>query len=301
MPIIKNRKIFFSISAALIVASIVAVAVWNLRLGIDFTGGSLVETRFVGEPIAAADVDARIASLDFGGYSLRATDQGYIFRTRPLDEKEQAAMVAALTGDGRLVVDHINSIGPTLGAELASKTLWSMALVFIAIVLYVAYAFRHVSKPVSSWTYGLITIVTLLHDIIIPVGVFAFLGYFAGYEVDTLFVTALLVVLGYSINDTIVIFDRVRENLQTNQEKNRKEEFDAVVGRSLSETFVRSINTSATTLIALVVLYFVGSVTTQHFALALIIGVLAGTYSSIFIAAPLLVTIARWKGSEDVA
>ena len=186
-------------------------------------------------------------------------------------------------------------MGPTIGNELRSKAVVALVLVALAITLYVAFAFRHVSKPVSSWVYGLITIGVLLHDIIIPAGLFAVLGHLFGAEVDVLFVVALLVILGYSVNDTIVVFDRVREALKINEHMGRKEDFALTVGAALQTTYARSINTSLTTLIALTALLILGASVTQYFALMLIAGILAGTYSSIFLAAPLLVALNNWR------
>ncbi|MHB1330543.1 MAG: protein translocase subunit SecF, partial [Minisyncoccota bacterium] len=172
-------------------------------------------------------------------------------------------------------------------------------LVVIMIVLFITFAFRKVStqtfnkddiKTPSSWKYGLATVISLAHDVIIPVGIFVFLGHYAGVEIDILFVTGLLAILGYSVHDTIVVFDRVRENLRVNQEKNQKEEFEVTVGRSVEQTFARSINTSVTIFITLLALYIFGSTSTKDFSLLLLIGVVVGTYSSIFVASPLLVT-----------
>ena len=198
----------------------------------------------------------------------------------------------SLDGSVQPVEKAFDSIGPILGAEALRKAYISIFLVILGIVLYITFAFRKVSEPVSSWKYGLVAVVALIHDVIIPTGLFSILGHFAGYEVDTLFITALLVILGFSVHDTIVVFDRVRENLKN---ASAKKPFGEIVGESISQTFTRSINTSLTTLIALVVLYFVGGATTQHFTLALIVGIATGTYSSIFIGSPLLVTIERWR------
>ena len=173
------------------------------------------------------------------------------------------------------------------------KALLAFSIVVVAIVLFIAYVFRHVSKPVSSWKYGVISIIALLHDVIIPVGLFAILGSVVGAEIDVLFIVALLTILGYSVNDTIVVFDRVRENLRENQQLKRKEDFELTVGKSLNQTFARSINTSLTTTLVLLALFFFGGVATQNFALVLIMGIVAGTYSSLCLASPLLVA---WKG-----
>ena len=187
--------------------------------------------------------------------------------------------------------ERFNSIGPTIGKELRNKAFVAIGIVIIAIMLFVAFVFRKVSKPVSSWKYGVAAIIALIHDIIVPTGVFAFLGYILGVEIDILFVMALLAILGYSVNDTIVVFDRVRENLRLNREHGSEESFDLTVGKSLNQTYARSINTSLTTLFVVIALFFFGSEATQDFALVLAIGIIAGTYSSIFLATPLLVAI----------
>jgi preprotein translocase subunit SecF len=172
-----------------------------------------------------------------------------------------------------------------LGAELARKGMMALGLSVLFIIIYIAFAFRAVSRPVSSWKYGLIAIAALIHDVVIPTGVFAILGHFYGVEIDSLFLTALLTIFGLSISDTIVVFDRIRENLK----KHRTEPFAETVGKSLEETFVRSLNTSLTVILALLALLLFGGQPTRYFALALTIGMIVGTYSSIFIASPLLV------------
>ncbi len=192
-------------------------------------------------------------------------------------------------------IERQNTIGPVAGAELKSKAYKAIAVVVIMIVLFVTFAFRGVSKPVSSWKYGLATIIALAHDVIIPAGVFVFLGHYFGTEIDLLFVTGLLAILGYSVHDTIVVFDRVRENLKTSPSS---ESFADTVGKSVSQTFGRSINTSLTIFITLLALYLVGSPATKDFALLLMVGVIVGTYSSIFVASPLLVTFQKWQKSK---
>lgn len=297
MWVIKYRKIFYSISIALVLASFAALGIWGVNPGIDFTGGTLIQVGYPEGRPAQELVAEKLAVIDSVA-SIRpsTTNEGeeeYIVRMKPIDQEEKDAVISALSPDGttQVVEKNFSSIGPVLGAEALRKSIVSIVLVILAIVLFITFAFRKVAEPVSSWKYGLVAIVALVHDVIIPTGVFAILGNFAGYEVDTLFVTALLVVLGFSVHDTIVVFDRVRENLR---DGSSSEAFENVVGKSVGQTFTRSINTSLTTLIALVVLYFVGGPTTEHFALALIIGIAAGTYSSIFIGSPLLVTIEKW-------
>ena len=298
MMVTNHRKIFLTISVLIIVTAMVAVGVFGLRLGIDFTGGTLTEVTYPDGRPGASVMEERLNTLGLGGYSLRLSgEDGFILRTRDLSEGDRQAVLNALSLDGatRLTGERYTSIGPTIGTELRRKALEAIAIVIITTILYVAFAFRKVSEPVSSWKYGLIAIATLLHDIAVPTGVFAILGRFAGFEVDTLFVTALLVILGYSVNDTIVIFDRIRENLRHAHETHSRESFEEIVGRSLRETYARSINTSLTVFLVLLSLFFLGGPTIHAFILALLIGVVAGSYSSLFFAPPLLVAWDRQK------
>lgn len=294
MFIVAHKKIFLALSGLIVLGAVVSIAMFGLTFGIEFTGGTLAEITYT-EPVDRTVIESSIDPLALGAYSLRASGtQGYVLRTRDLNTTERGVLVDALQGTGA-TVERFTEVGPTIGNELRHKALVSLALIALMIALYVAFAFRGVSKPVSSWVYGFITILILAHDILIPAGVFAYLGYAFGAEVDVLFVTALLVVLGYSVNDTIVVFDRIRERLRINSQINRREEFDVTVGTALSETYARSINTSFTTLMVLVALYWFGGTATTYFAIMLIAGVLAGTYSSLFIAAPLLVAINEWR------
>ncbi|MEK7642163.1 MAG: protein translocase subunit SecF [Patescibacteria group bacterium] len=299
MWVIKYRKIFYAIALLLVVGSFVSFGIWGLKPSIDFTGGTLIEVSYPNGRPGQAEISSRLASIDSAASIRAAGTDGYIIRMKPISQEEKAAVFSALSPDvaSQAVEKNFSSIGPVLGKEALRKSLMSILFVLLAIVLFITFAFRKVSEPVSSWKYGLIAVISLAHDVIIPTGVFAFLGHFAGYEVDTLFVTALLVVLGFSVHDTIVVFDRVRENLR---HASSNKPFEEVVGDSISQTFTRSINTSLTTLLALIVLYFVGGPSTEHFSLALIIGIAAGTYSSIFIGSPLLITIERWgkKGKK---
>ncbi|MDO8482757.1 MAG: protein translocase subunit SecF [bacterium] len=297
MFIVKHRKFFYCLSGLLMVGSIVAMFVWGLNPSIDFKGGSILEINYAaGRPEVSVLNDA-LAPLSLG-QSIRPTgDNGYIIRLKDVTETERLEMMKVLSSAGTAVpeVKRFDSVGPLLGREALSKSMLSIILVLIAIVLFITFAFRKVSEPVASWKYGLITIFALLHDVLVPAGVFAFLGHFKGFEVDTLFVTALLVILGFSVHDTIVVFDRVRENLKHAHVNRTKKTFEDVVGDSIGQTFVRSINTSLTTVLSLVVLYFVGPEITKHFSLALLIGIIVGTYSSIFLGSPLLVTVEKWQ------
>ena len=299
MFIIKHKFVFLAISAVVLLSSIAAVLMYGLKLGIDFKGGTLLEVNYTEtrpelalvSPVLAAHNVSEAIVQEVGATALS-------IKSAPLSESERTDLVEGLTINGTypLTETSFTSIGPSVGRELTHKAVLAVILVAIAIVLYVAFAFRGVSEPVSSWKYGLIAIVTLMHDVAIPSGVFAVLGHFRGAEVDTLFVVALLTVLGISVSDTIVVFDRVRENL-----RNRiAPTFRDTVGKSLSQTFVRSINTSLTVIIVLVSLYFFGPESTKNFSLVLIVGMAFGTYSSIFVASPLLVLVEQDQARKAV-
>lgn len=293
MFVVRNRKIFFSISAILVLLSIVSMFVWGFNFGIDFTGGSILEIEYLTErpnPNELKEV------INVGEYIAQPTgDRGYIIRTKNLSEEERISLISSLSFEGtkEFQEKRFNTIGPVIGSELRQKALLSILLVVLAIILFIAFAFRKVSEPVSSWKYGLVAVVALIHDIIIPTGVFIVLGAFIGLEMDILFVTALLAILGFSVNDTIVVFDRIRENLRLNEEYKRGENFEEIISKSLNQTYTRSINTSLTTLFVLFALFFLGGDSTKYFTLTLIIGVVAGTYSSIFLASPLLVVLGK--------
>lgn len=296
MMIITYRNVFFCLIGAVALASLAILFIFGLNIGTDFTGGMLVEVRYDNARPAVNEVQTTLTNAGLQSVSVRAAgEKSYIVRAAPLSPGARAALPDALQGGQ---IERLTDIGPIIGKELRNKALIAISLVILGIVFFIAFAFRKVSEPVSSWVYGLITIVTLAHDIIIPVGAFALFGYLWGAQVDTLFVTAILTVLGYSVHDTIVVFDRTRENLRLNQEANRREDFELVAGRSIEQTFVRSVNTSVTTLIALGALFFLGPASTQDFALTLIVGIVAGTYSSIALATPLLVIVAQWQNKK---
>lgn len=302
MFIVRNRKFFFILSGVLTLFGLLSMAVflpWNF--GIEFTGGSLLE---VGYGELRPDIDTlreRLAVLEWPGTQIQPTgEDGYVIRTKDLSEQERQQLMAIVSDNGQLTVEErrFTSIGPTIGAELRNKAWLAMGLVILGIVLFIAFAFRHVSMPISSWVYGGVAVVALVHDVIIPTGVYVALGhYFIDVQIDVLFVTAILTILGFSVHDTIVVFDRTRENLKLRTWK----EFDETVGHSIEQTFTRSINTSFTVLLVVLALYFVGGETTKNFALTLAIGILAGTYSSIFLASPLLVSIEEWQKKRRLA
>ncbi len=286
LNIIGHRKIFFVFSGIMIILSIAALVKWNLNYSVDFTGGAISEIAFSARPDNKLIYEA-LDGLDLGKPTVIPTgNNNVLIRTKDLDEETHQKMLGAIK-DKFSDADEIkfDSIGPAIGRELRQKSIWAIMIAAMGISLYVAWAFRKVSRPISSWKYGAVSIFTMFHDIIVPLGVFAYLGRFAGVQVDLPFIAAILTILGYSINDTIVVFDRTRENLLRYNIK----EFEETVNRSLNQTIIRSINTSLTVIIVLSALYFFGGETLKYFALALLIGVMVGTYSSVFIASPLLV------------
>ena len=310
MFIVKHRKIFYTFSIVLVLASIVGLCVWGLSFGIDFKGGSAVEFQYANGRPDVATVESQINSLTLtpsvkGAYTLvpSGTDS-YTLDLRTISDSERSLLVGVLgsNASNTPTITQFSSIGPVLGQEAASKSIMAIILVLICIVLFITFAFRKVSEPVSSWKYGIVSVVGLIHNIIIPTGVFVVLQhFFHGYEIDTLFVTAILVILGFSIHDTIVVFDRVRENLRNNHGLKNAKPFDEVVGASIAQTFVRSVNTSLTMLISIAVVYFIGPAATKNFTLALFIGIFFGTYSSIFIGSNLLVTIQKMQEKKVVS
>ena len=301
MFIITNKKWFFALSGALVVGALLSLAVFGLKPSIDFTGGTLVEASY---PKGRPDVAALSRSIDaagFSGYSLReAGTNQYVLRTTNLTTAQRATIGAVMSmgGTASSSIDQVTDVGPTIGAELRNKSLVSITLVMLCIMLFIAFAFRKVSKPISSWLYGFVALVTLVFDVLMTIGFFAVLGHFTGAQVDSLFVTAALTVLGFSIHDTIVVFDRTRENLRTLHDKNRKEPFAETAGHAISQTIVRSINTSVSVILSLGALYLFGPAATQNFALTLLVGIIAGTYSSICLATPLLVELAERQGRK---
>jgi len=290
MFIVKYRKIFFAISAVLVIVSIAMVFARGLNFGIDFKGGSLTEVSYKDIRPETPELQTAVAALSLGDVRIQpAGERDVIIRTKSLSNTEHSSLLTALSLDGKSLFEEkrFSSIGPVVGQELRSRAWVAILLVILGIVLFIAFAFRHVSEPVASWKYGTIIVIALLHDIIIPTGVVAFLG----KDVDTLFIIALLSIMGLSVHDSIVVFDRVRENLRLKKGL----EFGEIVGKSLEQTFVRSINTSLTIILVLFALYFFGPASTKDFSLILLIGMFFGTYSSIFLGSPLLVTMKEWQ------
>jgi preprotein translocase subunit SecF len=378
IKIVQRRKIWFAFSLILTVASVFALVKWNLKMGIDFTGGTLMELNFKNEILNSEEIKGSLKELNLGDINVQFSDEkNVLLRLKDIDEETHQKIIEALevktkekvdkkaidnnieenkdvkekdvsndnepisgirkalAADEAEVISEINkteengievatdsgekinveseeinsepavasseeknieekrfdSIGPVIGNELKSTAVWAIVIALIGMVLYIGWAFRKVSRPVSSFKYGIIATIALFHDVVITLGVFSILGYLYNIEIGLPFVAAILAILGYSVNDTIVVFDRTRENLI----KAGSENFEDTVNKSVNETLIRSLNASFTTLLVLFALFLFGGETIKYFIAALIIGIAFGTYSSIFIASPLLVTLQKWS------
>lgn len=298
IPFIKYSKIWLTLSAIIAIASVLALAKWGLKPGIDFTGGSLLEVSFsqnrpaveTMNQVLTGDLKLKDAVVQGSGTSK------FIVRTNFLNEDEHQLVLKQLrdkfqTTDNTVREERFETIGAAVSKQLRTRALWAIILVNLGIIIYITYAFRKVSYPVASWKYGALAIVALIHDVLLVMGVFAVLGHFYGVEVDIAFVVALLTVLGFSVHDSIVVYDRTRENLL----RHNNVSFADTINAGLNQTLMRSINTTMTTILTLLALYIWGGATIHNFVLALIIGFTTGAYSSIFIATPLLVYVEKWQ------
>lgn len=299
MFIIKYRKLFYIFSGAALAVSVAITYLWGLNFGIDFTGGSILEIRFAYDRPGIAELEQRILEAGFTAALLQPSgSSGLLVRLPAISEEEHQNLLAVIDGSeekGGIEELRFDSVGPVIGKELQKKSLVAVLLVLAMILIFISWSFRGVARPVASWKYGLVAIIALAHDIIIPIGFFAVLGEYANAEVGTLFVTALLTLLGFSVYDTIVVFDRIRENLSR---FGKTMAFEEIVGKSLSEVAGRSLATSFVLVIVLLNLLIFGESSIEHFILTLLIGIIAGTYSSIFLASPLIVTWERFSAKK---
>lgn len=294
---LKFTKVFYIFSGILIVLSVIALFMWGLNLGIDFKGGSLLEVEFSKARPQNTEIQEELKKIEVYDASVQPTSgNGAILRFKEVSEETHKKIISGLEVLGKgldsentILEKRFESVGPTIGKELSQLAIIMIIIALIGITVYVAIAFRQVPRPVQSYKYGLATLIALFHDVLITCGVFSVLGHFLNIEVNIFFVVAILTILGYSVNDTIVVFDRTRENLIKLSEKT----FVGVVNKSLNQTLVRSVNTSLTVIFVLVAIYFFGGESIKNFILALLVGVSFGTYSSIFVASPLLVTLAQ--------
>lgn len=299
MYIIRHRALFFWITGVLLIGALGSIFFYGLPLGLDFTGGSLMHVNYQNERPALSDIQKQISIVPLGDVSVRVYgENGISIRTRTMTPAEHESVLTAISEAASVTELSYTSVGPALGSQFTSKAIWALFVVVLVIVLYIAFAFRKVSKPVPSWGYGLTVVAMLAIDLIVPAGFFAIYGHFTGAEVNSLFIVALLALLGYCVNDVIVIFDRIREHLARNEKIGLRESFEETIGKSISETMTRSINTALTVVLALLALIFLGAPATRDFALVMLVGVVAGTFSSVCRSAPLLIPLAKWFAKE---
>ncbi len=294
---VRNRKITYIISGIFVGVSFLALLIWGFKPGIDFTGGSLLEIEYKEIPPDIQILQKAIEPIGLGNVSIQPVgEKGLILRSRNITQEEHQQLLVVLEENGAAFEEkRFDSIGPVIGQELQKKSWVAVGLVAVMIIIYIAWAFRKVSKShignVSSWKYGVAAVLALIHDVSIPSGLFAVLGHFKGIEIDLLFITALLTILGFSVHDTIVVFDRIRENLK----RQAVQSFEETVEASIRQTITRSINTSFTVMLVLAALLIFGPVSTKYFSLTLLVGIFFGTYSSIFLASPILVSWNKWS------
>jgi preprotein translocase subunit SecF len=284
----KYRKIYFTFSGVLILASIVSFVVFGFNLGIDFTGGSILEIEYKADRPSNQEILNLLNEIELFNVSVQPTNNnGVILKFENISEEKHQEILEKLRQEKAESVEEkrFESIGPVIGTELKEKTKIVVILVLLSIVLYIAFAFRKVQRPLVSWQYGIVSLLALFHDILIPLGIFSVLGKFYGVQITIPVITAFLAVLGYSVNNTVVVFDRIRENLSTGAGI-----FEDVINKSLNQTLARQINTSLTTLFVVLAIFILGGETLKYFALALSLGIIAGTYSSFFLASSLLLT-----------
>ncbi len=291
MNIVGKRKIWFTISIALIVPGTIALFLWGLKPGIDFTGGQEIE---VSGKVTQAELREIISKTGVKEITVTTSGNDRLlarFSDKEVENPENIRQnIKTLLAQNNLTETAYSSVGPSVSRDITRNALIGVGLASIAILIYIAFAFRNTPPPVSPWSFGATAIVALLHDALFLLGIFAILGHFFGVQVDALFVTAILTVIGFSVHDTIVVYDRIRENL-----RRLNKPFEEVVNISINETLARSLNTSVTVVLVLLAFYLFGGESIKYFVLALLIGIISGTYSSIFNASPLLVVYNNWK------
>jgi len=295
MNIIKRKNWYFGLSLLVIVPGIIAMFLWGLNLSIDFTGGSRLTLSFnntVGNNQVQA-VGKSLKETKIKVASIEKSDKLIFIRTSPMDQNQNSKFMSALSKNFKDVKEQeFETIGPVIGQETALNALKAVIIASILIILYITWSFRQVPKPTSSFRFGVCAVIALIHDVLVVVGIFAILGHFFNVEIDSLFVTAILTIIGFSVHDTIVVFDRIRENLR----KMGVSDFPKTVNESILQTIGRSLNTSLTVLLVLIALLLFGGESIRLFVVALLIGIISGTYSSIFNASPLLVL---WQEISD--
>ncbi len=293
---LKFKKIYFVFSGILIIGSLISLFAFGLKPGIDFTGGSILEVNFE-ERSENVKIQEKLKDLNLGEIIIQPTgEKGVILRMKEIDENAHQKILSKLGELSKVEERRFENIGPLIGTELRQKTIILVVISLIALLIYIAIAFRKVSWPASGFQYGIISIVTLTFDVLVPIGLFGFLGKLYNIQFNIPIVTALLTILGYTINDKVIVFDRVRENLL----RKRKENFEEILNQSLNQTLIRSLSTGTCTLLVLFFIFFFGGETLKYFSLTLIVGIIVGTYSSLFLAPPLLLSWLKWKKKEQI-
>lgn len=285
MDFIKHTKLWFLISLILIIPGIIAIFTWGLNLGIDFKGGTVTKISFT-KKTDKSKVEDSLKSLKLKDLSIQSLGNStYTIRTANTDSKLDQQISDKLKTAGENKIESFESIGPSNSSDMTKKAIQAVIFASIAIIIYLAIAFRHVRKPANSWRFGACAVAALIHDAVFVIGAYTILGHYFGYELNSLFVTALLTIIGFSVHDTIVVFDRIRENLRLSPSNS----FTQNANNSITQTLARSLNTSLTVVIVLLSMFLLGGESIKAFVLTLLIGIVIGTYSSIFNATPLLV------------
>ncbi|MDP2741535.1 MAG: protein translocase subunit SecF [bacterium] len=290
-PFTKYSIIYYIFSGILIIGAIASLVLFGLKFGIEFNGGSNMEIEFLDQRPSNEEISQTLSQFNLGEIIIQPTgDRGAFLQFSGVDEPTHQQIFQKINELSKAEEKSFQYVGPSIGQELKNKTEMSVVLALLAITIYISFAFRKVSRPVSSWKYGVASLIALFHDILIPLGIFSILGKLYNVEITIPIIAALLTVLGFSVHDTIIIFDRIRENIL----RRGMGQFSETVDKSLNQTLGRSISTVFTTLLALLSIFFFGGETLKYFSFALIVGIISGAYSSIFIAGPLLVTWLNW-------
>jgi len=295
IPFIKYKNIFLVLTLIVAIGCVAAIGYFGFNPGIEFTGGSVLEIEYKDARPANSVITEKIADLKLKDVSIYAAgDKGVTIRTENLSEEIHAKLLNNLASTGSFEEKSFEAIGPVVGKELTSKMTVLVLISLVAMLIYIAVAFKNVPGPVSSWQYGVASFLILIHDVLVPLGIFALLGALYGVQITIPIITALLTVVGYAINNVIVVYDRIRENLL----RDRKSNFAEISDRAINQTLSRQINTSIATLLPVFAIYFWGGASLKYFALALILGIVTGTYSSVFLASQILVVWMNRKQSK---
>ena len=293
LDVIGKKNLYFALSLIVVIPGLIALLLFGLNLSIDFTGGSRLTISFPQkvEKTTSEKIKNILVKENLKVSTVEISGKSILIRTSPINQEQNTKFISTLSKEFKTAKEtQFETIGPTIGAETTANAIKAVLLASVLIILYITWSFRKVPKPASSLRFGVSAIVALIHDVLVVVGIFAILGHFFGVEIDSLFVTALLTVIGFSVHDTIVVFDRIRENLRKSQGS-----FPQIVNDSILQTLDRSLNTSLTVLLVLFALLLFGGETIKWFVVALLIGVTSGTYSSIFNASPILVVWQEWS------